>query len=157
MRLICTLCSGVSKKTDLDFYTYDITKWCKVYTKTDSWFQKSHEVFGQLQTSSGKSKKLKFDGLLLSKKYIPSAKTLYTEDLSNITFNYLCENSPSDFLRKYPIKAQIFKFFTARVKVHQIPHGIFKQKVSFSSKFGSFFSIMTDISSVIFRRKFIGY
>ena len=32
-------------------------------------------------------KKLKFDGLPLSKKYIPSAKTLYTEDLSNITFN----------------------------------------------------------------------
>ena len=36
---------------------------------------------------------LKFDGIL-SKKYIPSTKT-YTEDLSNITFNYLCENSPN--------------------------------------------------------------
>ena len=55
--------------------------------KTDSWFQKSHEEFGLLQTGSGKSKKLKFDGLLSSKKYIPSATTLYTEDLSNITFN----------------------------------------------------------------------
>ena len=33
--------------------------------------------------------------VLLSKKYILSAKTLYTEDLSNITFNYLCENSPN--------------------------------------------------------------
>ena len=31
----------------------------------------------------------------LSKKYIPLAKTLYTEDLSNITLNYLCENSPN--------------------------------------------------------------
>ena len=30
--------------------------------------------------------------VLLSKKYIRSAKTLYTEDLSNITFNW-CENS----------------------------------------------------------------
>ena len=39
--------------------------------------------------------KLKFDELLLSKNYIPSAKTLYTEDFSNITFNYLCENSPN--------------------------------------------------------------
>ena len=38
---------------------------------------------------------MKFDGLLLSKKYIPSAKT-YTEDLSNITFNFLRENSPND-------------------------------------------------------------
>ena len=72
---------------------------CKVYTKIDSWFQKSHEEFGQLQTSTGKSKKLKFDGLLLSKKYISSAKTLYTEDLSNITFNYLCENSPNSLCR----------------------------------------------------------
>ena len=41
-----------------------------MYTKTDSWFQKSHDSFGQLQTSSGKSKRLKFDGLLLSKNYI---------------------------------------------------------------------------------------
>ena len=45
------------------------------------------EEFGQLQTSSGNSKKLKFDGLFLSKKYIPSAKTLYSEDLLNIIFN----------------------------------------------------------------------
>ena len=29
------------------------------------------------------------------KKNIPSAKTLYTDDLSNITFNYLRENSPN--------------------------------------------------------------
>ena len=36
---------------------------------------------------------LKFDGIL-SKKYIPLTKT-YTEDLSNITFNYFCENSPN--------------------------------------------------------------
>ena len=114
-------------------FSLDITKWCKVYTKADSWFQKSHEEFEQLQTSSGKSKKLKFDGLL-SKKYIPSAKRLYREDLSNITFNYLCENSPNYlchflnhksffttqllcitkyFLRKYPIKRQILRLSTA--------------------------------------------
>ena len=66
-----------------------MTKWCKVYTKTNSQFQKLR----QLQTSRGKSRKLKFDGLLLSKKYIPSAKALYKEDLSYITFNYLRENS----------------------------------------------------------------
>ena len=65
---------------------------CKIYTKIDSWFQKSREVFGQLQTSTRKSKKLKFDGLLLSKKYIALAKALYTEYL---TFNYLCGNLPS--------------------------------------------------------------
>ena len=51
---------------------------------TDSWFQKSYEEFEQLQTSIAKSKKLKHDEIL-SKKYIPSAKTLHTEDLSNIS------------------------------------------------------------------------
>ena len=42
----------------------------KFIKKTESWFQKSHEEFVQLQTSSGKSKKLKFNGLLLSKKFL---------------------------------------------------------------------------------------
>ena len=70
-------------------------KWYKIYRTTESWFQKSHEEPGQLHASSGKSKTLKFDGLLLSKKCIPTAKTLYTEDLSNITLNYFCENSPN--------------------------------------------------------------
>ena len=64
-------------------YTYALakvlyTKWCKVFIKTDSWFQKSHEEFGQLHTGSGISKNLRFDGLLLSKKYISSARTFYT-------------------------------------------------------------------------------
>ena len=45
-------------------------------------FQKLQE-FEKLQTSIGKSKKLKFDELL-SRKYIPSAETLHTVDLSNI-------------------------------------------------------------------------
>ena len=56
--------------------------------KTDSRLQKSFEEFGQLQTSSGKSKKLKFSGLHLSKNYIPSTKILFT-DSSKITFNEL--------------------------------------------------------------------
>ena len=72
-----------------------VTKWCKVYTKTDTWFQKSHEEFGQLQTSSRKSVKSIFDGLLLCKTYIPLAKTLYTGDLCNVTLSYLYENSPN--------------------------------------------------------------
>ena len=46
------------------------------------------------------SKKLKFDGILSPKKYIPSAKTLYTKDASNITFNYLYESS-KNFLRHF--------------------------------------------------------
>ena len=46
------------------------------FDKIDSRFQKSHVEFGQLQISCRKSKKLKFDGLLLSKTYISLAKTL---------------------------------------------------------------------------------
>ena len=64
------------------YFSQDITKLCKVYTKTGSWFKKSHEEFGQFQTSSGRFKTLKFDELLcpkntfvqkihLSKKFIP--------------------------------------------------------------------------------------
>ena len=40
---------------------------CKTYTEIDSWFQKSPEEFGKLQTSTRKSKELKCDGLLLPK------------------------------------------------------------------------------------------
>ena len=40
-----------------------------------------------------KVQKFKLSELYLSKNYITSAKTLYTEDLSKITFNYLCEYS----------------------------------------------------------------
>ena len=69
----------------------------KIYTKIDSLFQKVPEEFVKLQTSTRKSKGLKFDGLLLSKKYIASAKTLYTEYLP---FNYLCGN-PQCYLSLY--------------------------------------------------------
>ena len=95
MRFLCTLCNMVSRKFYLHLYicvSLNITKWCKVYTKTDSWFQRSHEEFGQLHKSSGKSKKLKLDGLLSSEKYIPSA-IHYLQRISNIAVNYLYENS----------------------------------------------------------------
>ena len=110
MRLICTLCIGVSKNPFrlLHLWYYKMVQ--SLY-KTDFWFQKSHDVFGQLQTSSGKSKKLKFYGLLLSKKYIPSAKTFYLEDLSNITVNYLRENSENSLCYLWNHKS----FFTTQL------------------------------------------
>ena len=66
--------------------SYVITKWCKIYTKLTLDFknQMNFDNFRQ----AAKSKKLKFNGLHLSKNYIPSPKTLFT-DLSNITFNWL--------------------------------------------------------------------
>ena len=71
------------KKFPFTLYTYVLAKI----------LQKLHEEFWQLHTKNEKSKKLKFDGLFLPKKYMPSAKKLYIEDLSKITFNYCCENS----------------------------------------------------------------
>ena len=89
------------------YTSYDITKWCKVYTKADSWFQKSHEEFGQLQTSSGKSKKLKFDGLLLSKN----------------TFLQL---------KHYIQRIYLLLLSTTCVKIHQITYAIFETIIHFS-------------------------
>ena len=124
-----------------------------------------------LQTSNGKSNKLKFDELLLSKKYIPSA-----EDLSNITVNYLCENSPNylchfrnhksffttqlaciflaqtwhTFYKSSPSKCKFSDFPLLGLKFTKFLISFFKQKVSFSSKFRSLFSVMKDHSSVLF-------
>ena len=82
----------------------------------------------------------------LSKRYLVSAKTLYTEYL---TFNYLCGNSQSYLsiyhflqhsssvllqLKKYMIsrkvahQVQIFRLSAARVKVQQISDVIFHTK-----------------------------
>ena len=116
------------------------------------------------------------DGLLLPKKYIPLANASYTEDLSNITFNYLCENSPNSlfhflnykiFLTKQlvciflaqtlhtfyirnPSKCKFSDFLLLALKLTKFLMSFFKQKVSVSSKFGSLFSAMRHNSSVIF-------
>ena len=94
LRLLCTLCIGVSRKFHLHL-TLILPKILQNGAKFDFWFQKSQEEFGQHQTSSGKTKKFKFDGLFFFKKQTSLAKTLYTEDLSNITLNYLSKNSPN--------------------------------------------------------------
>ena len=111
----------------------------------------------------------------LPKKYIPSAKTLYTEHLSNITFNYLCENSPNylchfwndkpffttqllcimlaqtlhTFYESSPSKCQLLDFPLLGLKFTKFLMSSFKQKVSCSSKCGHFFSVMRD-NSVLF-------
>ena len=107
----------------------------------------------------------------LSKKYI------YTEDLSNITFNYLSKNSPnylchfwnhkSIFTKQLlciilaqtllyilytssPSKFKFSDFPLLELKFTKFLMSFFKQKISFSSKFGSFFSVMRDHFSVLF-------
>ena len=59
---------------------------------------------------------------------------------SNITY----------FLQKQPIKVRIFRFPLLWLKFTKFLMSFFKQKVSFSSKFESFFSVMRHNSSVLF-------
>ena len=117
----------------------------------------------------------------LCQKCIPSTKT-YTEDLSNITFNYFCENSPNSlshfwnhrsflmtqllciFLaqilhildKSSPSKCNFQTFCSSR---YNSPNSTscFKWKVSFSSKFGWLFVIPRDNSFVLFSWNFICY
>ena len=112
----------------------------------------------------------------VQKIYIAKAKALYAEDLSNITFNYLGENSPSylchfwnhksfftsqllcmflartlpTFYKSSPSKCKFSNFPLLVLKFTKFLMLFFKQKVSFSSKFGSFFSVIRDNSSVLF-------
>ena len=75
----------------------------------------------------------------LSKKCIPSAKTLYTEDF-NFLFNYLCENSPNFLCHFWNHKLfsttqlRLFRLATAGIKFHQISHVIFWTKSLFFFK-----------------------
>ena len=117
---------------------------------------------------------LMFNGLHLSKNSIPSSKTF--TDLSNITFNYLCENSPNSlchfwnhksffttqlvyiilvqtlhtFDKNMPSKSKFSDFSLLKLKFIKFLMSFFKQKVSFSLNFGSLFSVMRDNSSVLF-------
>ena len=142
-----------------------------------NWLLVSKFIWGTWITSGRqwKSEKVKFNGLHLSKKYIPSAKILYTEDLSKITSNYL-ENSPNfvchfwnhksffmtqlvsiflaqklhNFDKNIPLKCKFSVFSLLELKFTKLFMSFFKQKMSFSSKFGSFFSVMRDNSAALF-------
>ena len=112
----------------------------------------------------------------LSKKYTPSAKT-YTEDLSNITFNYLCENSPNylclfetishdttplyffarplhTFYKRSPSKCKFSDFPLLGLKFTKLLMPFLETRVSFSSNFASLFSVMRYNSSVLFHLNF---
>ena len=58
-----------------------------------------------------KVQKVEIQWATFVQKYIPSAKSLYTEDLSNITFNYLRENSSNSLCHFWSHKS----FFTTQL------------------------------------------
>ena len=64
----------------------DTEKWCKVWRKTDFWFQKWHERFGEFSPNYSKVQKLHLSGQFLSKVYEVWAKK-NTEELSFMTLN----------------------------------------------------------------------
>ena len=129
----------------------------------------------EVESPSFSGPKLKFNGLHFSKNYIPSPKTLFT-DLSNITFNYLCKNSPNSlcdfwnqksffsiqlvyiilaqtlhtFDKNIPSVCKFSEFSLLKLKFIKFLMSFFKQKVSFSLNFVSLFSVMRDNSSVLF-------
>ena len=52
--------------------------------------------------------------------------------------------------KKEPMKVQIFRLFTSRMKINQIPYVIFQATNQFSLNFTSPFSAMTHTSYEIF-------
>ena len=105
-----------------------------------------------------------------------SAKILYTEDLSNNSFNFSCENLPNFYFwnhklffttqlvyiffaqtlhtvdKNIPKKCNFFQIVDCsllRLKFIKYIMSFFKQKVSFSLNFGWLFSVMRDNSSVL--------
>ena len=131
------------------------------------------------QTIENPTKSWNSMGYICPKKYIPSAKTLYKKDLSNITFNY-CKNSPKSFChfwnhksffmtqlmcillaqtldifdKNIPPKRKFSDFSLLNLKFTNFLMSYFKQKKSFSSKFGSILSVMRDNSAVLFSWNF---
>ena len=76
-------------------FSWDITKRCKVYTKLTPGLKMHMKTLNNFRQTMESPKSWNSMSLLWSKKLIPSAKTLYTEDSSNNVFNFLCENSPN--------------------------------------------------------------
>ena len=136
-------------------------RWCKVYTKTNPWFHNLRQTVENPKTWN-------LMGYFCPKNWIPSAKTLYTEDLSHITFNYLCKNSPNYLSHFWSHKSFfIFHFFSwiitnflwkcnfsdfprLALKFTKFLMSFLEKNVSSPSNFASLFSVMRHNSSVLF-------
>ena len=98
-------------------------KWWKVYTKPDSCFKKSHEEFGQLQTTSGKSK-------------------------SWNSMGYFCPKNTFSQLKLYIQRIYLTLLPTTCVKFQQFLYVIFETMSDFSRRNSSVF-LMYFLSSNI--------
>ena len=96
LRFLRTLWIGVSRKFHLHFTLMFHLRYYKLVRSLG--MQKLISKITGIWPTSDKQWKVQKSWNLMGfcpKKYIPSAKTLYKVDLSNITFNYLCVDSPN--------------------------------------------------------------
>ena len=70
---------------------------------------------------------------------------------------YFLAQTLHTFYKRSSSKCKFSDFPLLALKFTKFLMSFFKQKVSFSSKFGSFFSVMGDNSSAVFSRNFIYY
>ena len=72
-------------------FSWDITTRCKVYKKLTPGLKMYMKTLNNFRQAMESPKSWNSMSLLWSKKLIPSAKTLYTEDSSKNVFNFLCK------------------------------------------------------------------
>ena len=176
MRLLCTLCIGGFKKIQFTLYTYVLAKMsqncAKFIQKLTPGFKNNMRNLDNFRQAVESSKSWILTGYFcpkscyLFKKYIPSPKTLYTKDFSNITFNYFCEISAKflchfwnhksffttqllcsflaqtlhTFCKSSPSRCKFSDFPLLGIKFTRFLMSFIKQKVSFFFKVWIFFS-----------------
>ena len=119
LRLLCKLCIGVSRKFYLHFtLMFEITYGAKFIQKLTPHFKNHMRNLDNFRQAVESLKSWSLMGYFCPKKYIPSAKT-YTDNLSNITVSYLCENSPNSlsFLKPWVIfhETTTLYFFSSNI------------------------------------------
>ena len=106
---------------------------------------------------------MKVNGLHLPKNYIPSANTLYTEDLNHKSFfttqlvYFILAQTLHTFDRNIPSKSKFSDFSLLKLESIKFLMSFFKKNEfgfhHIQKNFGSLFSVMRDNSSVLFSLK----
>ena len=89
LRLPCTLCIWVSRKSHLNFtLMFQLRYYKMVQSLYKNWLLVSNITWGIWTTWDQQWKVQKVEIYTLYKIYIPSAKTLYTEDICNFSCHF---------------------------------------------------------------------
>ena len=179
-RHLSTLCAEVSRKFRLRFYTYVLGKVSQngatFIQKLPPGFKNYMRNLNNFRQAVKNPKSWNSMGYFCPKLAFLQLKTLYTEDLSNMTFNYLRENSSNflchlwnhksffatqllcvflartlhTFYKSSPWKCKFSGFRLLALQSAKFLISFFKLKVSLSSKVGLLFRVIRDNSSVLF-------